>query len=94
MDLSLCKTDGDGRSLGSFVSSPSWSDGPSPTPPEAAAPELLEEKVEVKKIVPIVILRKTKKTVGVNQLKMEAQREEEGTVDIDSSNITGSLVSC
>ncbi|MBA0757951.1 hypothetical protein Gotri_020994 [Gossypium trilobum] len=48
MDLSLCKTDGDGRSLGSFVSPLSWSDRLSLTLPKAAALELLEEKVEEK----------------------------------------------
>ncbi|PPS05554.1 hypothetical protein GOBAR_AA15090 [Gossypium barbadense] len=48
MDLSLCKTDGDGKSLGSFVSSPLWSDGLPLTSPKVAAPELLKEKVEEK----------------------------------------------
>lgn len=37
-------------------------------------------------MVPIVRLRKTKNTVGVNQLKMEDHREY-GTVDIGSSNV-------
>ncbi|KAH1046643.1 hypothetical protein J1N35_037427 [Gossypium stocksii] len=60
IDLNFCKTegglsrwvgigsDGDGRGLGSFVSSPSWSDELSLTSPKAVAPELLKEKVEEK----------------------------------------------
>ncbi|PPD90784.1 hypothetical protein GOBAR_DD12273 [Gossypium barbadense] len=84
---SLCKTDRDGKRLEPFVSSPSWSDGSSLTLPETAAPELLVEKVEVKKIIPMVMLRKTKKIIGVNLVKIKAQKKEKGIVDIDSSII-------
>ncbi|GKV03586.1 hypothetical protein SLEP1_g15861 [Rubroshorea leprosula] len=48
-------------------------------------PDLLEPKLEVMKMVPIMRLRKTKRTEGVHQLKMESRIE--GTVDSDSSTM-------